>query len=68
MNTTFFWRRRRRTKSGIVEFTLPRIYEDEIVEFQIRVVALGYHDQIRDFVVTWGSEDPELRITMELVE
>lgn len=52
-------------EDGYLVFTLPRIYEDQIIQLQIRVAALGYHDVIRDIMVTWGIKDPEVTIIME---
>ena len=55
-------------EDGYVSFTLPRIYEDEILRFQLRIAAIGYLDRIYDFVASWGVEDPELTIVLDFVE
>lgn len=53
------------SEDGELAFSLPRIYEDEIVPFQLRIAALGYHDVIQDVMVFWGDKDPEITIVME---
>lgn len=50
---------------GEVLFFLPRMYEDEVIQFQLRIAALGFQDQVRDFAVSWTVPEPELTITME---
>ena len=53
------------SEDGELSFSLPRIYEDEIVLFQFRVAALGYHDIVENIMVFWGNKDPEITIVME---
>ncbi|MBN1295894.1 hypothetical protein JXA80_03875, partial [bacterium] len=50
---------------GQAEFTLPRLYEEEVIEFQLRVAAYGYFDHVRDFAVSWTVPDPVLTIVMD---
>jgi hypothetical protein len=54
-------------EDGHLTFALPRIFEDEVIQLQLRVAALGYHDQIRDFAVSWGAYDPRITIVMDRV-
>lgn len=53
------------SEDGELAFTLPRIYEDEITQFQLRIAAMGYHDVIKDIMVFWGDKNPEITIIME---
>ncbi|MBN1879232.1 carboxypeptidase regulatory-like domain-containing protein [bacterium] len=64
----FYLETKTTSEDGYLSFTLPRIYEDEIIQMQLRIAAIGYQDQIRDFVISWGIEDPTMTIVMEFVE
>lgn len=54
-------------ETGIATILLPRIYEDEVLEFQLRLVAFGYDDTVVDFAVSFGVSDPVLTVTMETI-
>lgn len=54
-------------EDGHVTFLLPRIYEDDIIQLQLRVAAFGYHDHIRDVMVSWGTFEPRITIVMDQV-
>jgi hypothetical protein len=61
----FYLATRTTAEDGYLVFSLPRIYEDQILQLQLRIAALGYHDVITDVMVTWGTEDPAVTIVME---
>jgi len=52
-------------EDGEAEFYMPRMYEDEIIQFQLRVAAFGYQDQVRDFAISWTVPEPTLTIILE---
>jgi len=52
-------------EDGQAIFILPRMYEDEVIQYQIRAAAFGYEDQVKDFALSWTVPEPELTITME---
>jgi len=61
----FFLDTRITDESGTVEFFMPKMYEEEIAKYQLRIAALDYNDQIRDFALSWTNSKPTLTIVME---
>ena len=60
----YFIGNRRTDENGYAEFAMPRMFENEVIEFQLRVAALGYEDQIRDFALSWTNPDPTLTVVL----
>ncbi len=54
--------------AGIAFFQLTAVYENEIVAYQLRIVAFGYQDQTKNIFVTWLEDEPEVDVTMEFAE
>ncbi|MCD4654064.1 carboxypeptidase-like regulatory domain-containing protein [bacterium] len=61
----FFLDTRTSDESGFVEFYIPRMYEEEVSEFQLRVVALDYSDEVIDFALSWTNSKPSMTVILE---
>jgi hypothetical protein len=61
----FFLGSRRTDESGFADFFMPRMFENEVIEFQLRVAAFGFQDLTRNFALSWSNPEPSLTIVLE---